>query len=407
MNRRPWRELEFSPKEYENMVLQRVRDELQDTYLSYEQLVRRCRGAYPSVVSQCLDSISSDVNYFPTQGIHLQSSLNEGNSAEFQTELIENNPILASWYFTRYTCNILGRLRSWTDKKIAFLGTPRLYEWFQMEDYGAQRVLLDLDTVIVTALSREQANNKDIVLKYDVKEKLPDDLLGHFDYVFFDPPWYFETYDLWIRRSIELAPKGEVIFSLFPELTRPTASRERRILSDDLSLSLHKISLLTNFLEYETPTFEREQLKAAGFIDLHAWRLGDLVIAEPRAPLLGTNRVVVNNPSEEWNEVDLGKVRIFINLSHHETEPADQLLSLVSDSPLLPSPSKRTREYQKANVVSSRGHGLRTSDPKRLLKILQNIAAYSGSQRLDEVIDKTVDDSSVTLVKALCAGIEE
>ena len=147
---------------------------------------------------------------------------------------------------------------------MAFLGTPRLYEWFRSHNLGKERLLLDLDQVVLEKLA-PSAGQKNEVLHYDVAKSLPNEYHGMFDYVFFDPPWYPKDYLLWLSKASLLAPGGNVVFSLFPELTRPDARNERQSILEFVRNHTKDLTLISAFLEYEVPSYELAQLTAAGF----------------------------------------------------------------------------------------------------------------------------------------------
>jgi hypothetical protein len=287
---------------------------------------------------------------------------------------IEGNPVLCSWYFTAATCRRIEKLRDWSTLRLAFLGTPRLYDWFRTHDLGEKRLLLELDQLVVDKLS-PLSKQRDSVLLYDVADAIPQEYQGQFDYVFFDPPWYPDDYLIWLSRASLLAPCGHVLFSLFPRLTRPTADPERELILDAVRRYVSDSTLLTSFLDYDVPTYESAQLKAGGIQAIQSWRVADLVMIKLKSEwTLDSSRE--SSGSSEWVEVDVGFVRFFVSLS---IQPADdgQLLSVLpGGSRLLPSPSRRERSRKEANVLTSRGHGLATSRPEELIALLTVLSRH-------------------------------
>lgn len=339
----------------------------------FAEVVQGCEGAYPTVVRDCLEAMPG-LTQVPVPAYMVKSAGNLPEAERSIVTLIEGNPLLCSWYFTKQTCKRLELLRDWSELKIAFLGTPRLYEWFAIHGLGKSRCLLDLDTVVLGKLGTLEETQSDILRHYDVSDALPEDIEGNFDCVFFDPPWYPGEYPVWINRAAQLAPNGLAHFSLFPELIRPSGCIERQQLFHQLKDYSDSFSLLSSFVEYDVPTFEDAQLRHAGISDLGSWKIADLVVASLQHEIQTAEPSLVAYSATDWSEVDIGAMRIFVN-THIRFENETRLLFMPEGaSAILASPSRRNPVLKQINLLTSRGHGLITSQPKRLVNILEHLS---------------------------------
>src|SRR5262249_8162067 len=140
----------------------------------------------------------------------------------------------------------------------------------------------------------------DRVVQYDANREIPEEFRHEFDYVFFDPPWYPRDYTVWFQRAVSLSATGQMAFSLFQDMLRPSAVVERRSLFHDLIEPALSQTILSSFLQYEIPTFENAELKAAGFSALLPWKMADLVIIKTVKPKQCEYLQDVGHESERW-----------------------------------------------------------------------------------------------------------
>jgi hypothetical protein len=306
--------------------------------------------------------------------------------------------VLSSWYFTDRTCLRIEQLWSWSAQRIAFLGTPRLYEWFARANLGRSRVLVDLDPLVVAMLKAEFG---DAIIGHDIREPPPIQLRTGFTCVICDPPWYPADIFLWIDRATELAPDGLLCISLFPPLTRPSAARERNEILSILQRDYGAVTLLSDFLEYQIPSFEYFQLAAIGLAELEPWKVADLILLRLRP---GSGSTSNDSPiaRTEWIEVDLGTLRVFVNPAKSSDARGALLSRPLGGSLLLPSPSRRERVLTEVNVLTSRGHGLTSADPFRLIKVLQSLApAVENGNSPRDILDLDVDSASKEVLESV------
>jgi hypothetical protein len=170
---------------YESRLDAQIRKHLRHGPKAPIDIIRGCQGAFPSEVMRAARRLFPGVTEGQVTCFLLAQADQKLLQRESRLGRVEGNPVLCSWYFTSDGCDRIARVRSWTGRRLAFLGTPRLYEWFRDHQLGGERCLLDLDEV-VTAEFAPLVGSNDQVIRYDVSNPLPTDL-DYFDYVFFDP----------------------------------------------------------------------------------------------------------------------------------------------------------------------------------------------------------------------------
>jgi len=370
--------IQLSDRAYVSHVEACLRANLNKGLWQLRDLVRNCQGAYPSLVLDILNRMGSEL---------LRSEVEAWSRRVADPSLdsfgaldgIEGNPVLSSWYFTARACRRIERLWDWSTHRIAFLGTPRVYDWFSSSNLGASRVLLDLDALVTQKL--KEAHGGDLIVNYDVKDELPHNLVRQFTCVVCDPPWYLDDYHLWIRRSRELAAGGVLCITVYPALVKPAAAGERQSILREIAQDSVSLTLLSEFLEYEIPSFELAQLAEAGVTDLDWWKVADLAIAQltKSPPAIAPTRQPKKKDGT-WHEVDIGSLRIFINAAIQERRDGPLLIP-AHDTGILPSPSRREPALQHVNVMTSRGHGFICGDVTKLRLILETFSEVLAANR--------------------------
>jgi hypothetical protein len=386
---------------YQLELVSRIEECLTHGPQTLQTILRDCQGAYPTIVLDCVRKLSDRANWINLAGIALTNRPNSDRKVSILDSL-EGNPVLCSWYFTPAACQRIGELRDWSNLRLAFLGTPRLYDWFRMHNLGKERLLLDLDQVVLDKLALLGDRNGE-GLRYDVANDLPKQYHGRFDCVFFDPPWYPNDYLLWLSKASLLAPDGYVLFSLFPELTRPNARSERESVLEFVRSYTKDLTLISSFLDYEVPSYEFAQLAAAGLQSIQSWRVADLMVSRLTAVPIDC-RSGSSTSSSGWTEIDIGSIRFFVGPAAGSVGESQLLNALSDGSIILASPSRREPGRQEANVLSSRGHGLATAYPQKLIALLESLHRfYRDGVPLTEMVQHltTDDHTKVLLAKIL------
>jgi hypothetical protein len=375
-----------------------VRAAIAEEPRTFYEIVRRCAGAYPALVAEALKA--SEFVVRASEQLIESSEPTQTRPTSWLSRL-EGNPALCSWYFTEATCARLASLRDWREQRIAFLGAPRLFEWFNTESVARDCVLFDADAHVIDHLRHANVYAPAQLIRYDVSTA-PVWSGGTFDCVFFDPPWYPEDYPQWLARASQLAPEGTIMFSLFPALTRPTARAEREAILASVQRGAAAATVISAFLEYDVPTFEKAELKAAGVDTVRTWKLADLVVLDSFVwrPVSTDQRRV-----ETWREVDIAQIRIFVGQPRNDVSLSRLLSPLPDGTVRLRSPSRRDPGRVAANVLTSRGCGATTDRPQELFAILSDIAvAVSSGETIQEAIAQADADGDVRELIAQLLG---
>jgi hypothetical protein len=356
--------------EYYAEVASHIRDCLSGGPRPFAEVVRACEGADPIVVADCLDALKDELIATHVPALALSARGAGDSHLDSPLYSLEGNAALYSWYFKTKSCQRIGLVRDWSKLRLAFLGTPRLYEWFRNNGVGGKRLLLDSDRRVLELLSPALNVASDCVECYDVANEVPESHRGEYDCVFFDPPWKASAYLAWTRRALALAPGGSMFFPLLPFLTRPRAQEERQVVLRHVRELARTVTLLKDFLDYEIPTFKKAHLASRGLGDVTGWKGADLIIAD--AVRSGDVAAVDGAPARPsaWEEVDVGRLRVFVDRSRGD-EGGGELLFARSES-LVDSGDKD------ANVKTSRGHRLHTSRPEELIRVLTQLSEHSS-----------------------------
>lgn len=387
---------------YRTALQSRILDVLSTGKIEIPDLIKRCHGAFPTEVMRALSALRSSgaITESKVEHLVLDPPLSKpAYSVHSKLEFLEGNPLLCSWYFTEDSCRRIAQMRTWSSARIAFLGTPRLFDFFRSMALGKSRVLVELDELVVKTLRKDAG---DTIIQHDLNDPLPDSLNGEFDCVFFDPPWYPSEYSVWLDRATSLAPNGYVFFSLFRELTRPTAASEREHILAQAESSSRDLLSLRSFVSYEVPSFERAQLQAAGFHEIRPWRIADFIELRLHPSYRRCAKVPLNQQESRgnWSEVDVGAVRFFVSMEARSKD-AELLSPADPESLVLQSPSRREPVRIRSNVLTSRGHGLVTGNPEELLSLLKALGSSMDEDPKAAIEHISVQGQTRELLKSI------
>src|SRR3989344_320203 len=136
-----------------------------------------------------------------------------------------------------------------TPESVVFLGSP-LFGAFASALLPESKIyILDKSDATLETIKKDVDSERVHLIHYDAEESLPQELVGSADMVFFDPPWYVDYYDIFLRRSMQLSygRYATVAFVLFPLLTRPASLQERkRVFEIAMSYGLSLVSMETH-----------------------------------------------------------------------------------------------------------------------------------------------------------------
>lgn len=358
---------------YYHKLESRIDWALQQNKFTFQEIIRECKGAYPVDVLKILKS----KNYLQVEKqIVTYKRSNAAYVKEFITEKIDNNPVLCSWYFSISTCKKIVDLYSWSNKRILFLGMPRLFEYFAKNVKNAYVTLIDLDYYVVNKLKENYTqNDRHKIIHADINSQ-NFRFEESYDFVFLDPPWYIEYYDRWIAQSYKLLnqKEGILIFPLFQELTRPSANKQRKYLLSKIRDCAKDYLVISDFVEYEIPTFEDSELHNHGVRLEKPWKKADLIIANGRKDykyLISEEAIDLN----KWQEVDIFNIRIFIDITENARYEKAAIRYIAKNNAYLKNPSRRNQELKSANMLTSRGQGYIVESAENLMPILKEIKA--------------------------------
>lgn len=380
---------------YHEKLENRINWVLQNDKLTFQELVRECKGAYPTEVYQIVHShkyLTESKEVFRYSNVEYELMRN------YVTSKIESNPILCSWYFSLPTCKKIVNLYSWSNKKILFLGMPRLFEFFLLNVKNAEFTLVDLDQYVLDELKSGYSRVYDFKLINADLNDTEFSLEDKYDFVFLDPPWYMEYYNIWLQHSYSLADlNGQIIFPIFQELTRPEAEIERKILLDNVKKHTDQYLTISDFIEYEIPTFEKRELDNCGLKITRPWKKADLIlIKEITHDQHKYLEFSSENSTDIWKEIDIFRLRIFINDRDVQKNGEMKIRYLSDEGAYLKNPSKRNQEIHLANMLTSRGQGYIVYSPEKIIVILKEIKQkIENGMALKQVIeDVEIDETS-------------
>jgi hypothetical protein len=289
----------------------------------------------------------------------------------------EDNPVLSFWPFTSDCARKIAALAEGYGS-VALLGTPTVFSAIR-ETQKDNVVLFDSDDYFF----REKATEG--YVQCDLLSDALTSFENNFDLVIGDPPWYFDEYISWLKAAICLTrPGGTIVFVLYPQNIRDTARHETKQILNTLENLLDEVRGLALAAEYETPSFEQIELIQNGIHPTN-WRKAAFVSG--KVPLQKADLTIQARPvrTNLWTERRIGCGRIFV-----EDVASDNSVFLQTAHPkhrFLSSPSRRDPSRKKANVLSSRGHGLTCSHPRRLLELLNDVRVGSDIEKIGNQLD--------------------
>lgn len=259
---------------------------------------------------------------------------------------------------------------------VTFVGSP-LFGAFVAALLPESRIyILDKSQTTLDAIKDAVDSDRVSLVHYDAAQLLPQELIGVADMVFFDPPWYVDYYDLFLRRSMQLAfgRYATVAFVLFPLLTRPASLQERKqVLEIAMSYELSLVLMESQVAHYYTPQFEQESLKEKG-VDAKNWRKGDLAIFISDGTRLPEN-IALRVEDSDWVEVLIGKIKVKVRVKDEDPNVyvAPELLNFTEGKVALPSVSRRDPLRNEIDLWTSTQRGFKIKGWKAVWKIVEGI----------------------------------
>ena len=294
----------------------------------------------------------------------IQVPFRASHSQVVQPSLPVPHPADYDWRFTpRALSNLMHlflpvRNRS---SRVALLGAPSLF--LELLRSKARAVLFDRNPALISHLHR--AGFAGNVIQQDMFARLPR-RVGTFDAVLADPPWYLDFYKAFILRASELLRiDGVFLLSMLPWLTRPNATEDRtEILHFANEAGFHLFGVLPDFLEYETPPFERVVLQHHGIRCVN-WRKADLFLCVKIRRASPSAFHIPKPEHDEWQDFALNGKIIKLKIRKQSRATTFSYKPVVNDSPVLRTVSRRWPHRPRIDVWTSDNeaytvHGLET-----------------------------------------------
>lgn len=318
-----------------------------------KDLTAELPGVYPTCVRDSIYKLSRSGEITPNsvQSLFAPTTLNCPTPAFSETDCLPlPHPLDFEWRFSwdasERILQIARRLANETDE-ILLLSTPSVF-YYAIQKKDTSRIRYIGDKTIVTEFLCGISNTE---AKCDFLSTNPNGAAGA-GVVVIDPPWYEEFLHtfMWLAAT-SCKIGGYVVLSFPPEGTRPGIRAEwNRFLklADQLGMSL--LVGEEGFLPYDSPFFEVNALYAEGISIPRNWRKGIMRVFRKVAEVSTPKPVA--NPSEKWNEVQFGPVRLKLRPTI-STEEIDPRLSAVIPGEIFPSVSRRDPRRKLADVWTS------------------------------------------------------
>ena len=347
------------PFEYERTVEARLK-RLEGTSPTWtlQALLPHMRGVPPEVLARYVPVLT-----------HAAMQTDE-RSVSRSTAAFEPHPLDYDWRFLPGTVSKIHCFLDTApaDARIVLLGAPTLFGPLRSKRSAVE--LLDRNPAI-------PGTNVVDITEVQSSYFCPEPAV-----VFLDPPWYLSDMAAWLNFAASRFAKIHLLaFSLWPELTRPSAQIERLSIMQ-WAASFGRVKLLENFLEYDVPEFERRAYLQRGIALNSAWRAGDLVLLKPSRDLAPMS---IKSPSSRkaWTRFLIGKRQIAVQEDSNSSSPA--LLPIGSppswhfDTVSRRDPRRQAIQLWTSNNVVAKVEGART--------FVNALTQYFGAQHFAEPND--------------------
>ena len=254
-------------------------------------------------------------------------------------------------------------------KRVLCLGAPTL--WSAAADIAA------IDTLDLVErnpfLTLANVGEKRTRYVADISSSPFLDLSRRYDVCVLDSPWYPNDLKCWLGWAIRhLDDDGEIIFSLWPEHTRPSAQSERIDLFRQLK-SFGRYEIKVDQLNYQVPEFEQRCLSKNGQ-PLREGRSGDAVHFWPSTKARACWPIPTAIPMSAWLRLQSGVKQVAIRIT--PDRGSREFVSIFKDQTWqLKTVSRRDRTRPQIDFWTSDGF----------------VAAVPNTTKLIEEITKSVE----------------
>ncbi|SEP99693.1 class I SAM-dependent methyltransferase [Natrinema salaciae] len=321
-------------------------------------VIRGSRGAFPTLVYERLRE-RGIADRLPTGDLEPADAPDAARTPEL-------HPLDYEWYFTEDTATTIANALAERGPPVLCLGAPTVAS--RLARRGVSVTLVDRSEQLAERAATQPASLR--FLQQDVHE--PVALESAYPVAFFDPPWYPEHTEAWLYRACQhVRPGGRLSFVLFPPLTRPGATEQRRDLLET-ARRVGSVSVDEDAVAYRTPAFERRVLRNSEVPVVGNWRTADLVHVDVSDPAALSDPPAVDDGPDWETFVTNGQV---VKLRREVVgETTDVLAPIEScDGYVLPSVSRRDARRQHVDLWTSRNRVARVGDRTAVVEALRSL----------------------------------
>nr|WP_314985639.1 hypothetical protein [uncultured Pantoea sp.] len=255
------------------------------------------------------------------------------------------HPLDYDWRFSANSSIFLSGLCA--EHSVLCLGTPSVANI--LENALAKYLLIDRHPI-------QNVSNHSVI---DINVSKPN--IGcEFEYVVIDPPWYLDVYYRWLSWAANSCTSdGTILLSIWPDETRPSASREKKELFNWIK-EWGQLELFEKKLTYVTPEFEKKS-----FLDKTASkvRYGDLLVIK----LFSRPKLEPEIMSSTiWHRYIFDNYQLAVKM-HNEAQSNARISKIAeAEGWIWPSVSKRAHGRDKIQLWSSDNEVAMVSKPGNL-----------------------------------------
>jgi hypothetical protein len=319
-----------------------VQDAVRAGACRFDDLLRALPGVYPVDAAASVRRLRAAGRLREPEASWLLAGASPpGAAAVRPSSLPAPHPLDYDWRFTHPTsAEMLDRAMrvAFPGDDVICLGTPSVFLEAVGRGAGRRAALVDSNPAVTAHFLRLgpwlRVWNADLL-----SDPIP---AVRSSAVVADPPWYWPEMAgfLWSASNI-CTPGGHVFMSLPPRRTRPAAASEvGRLLGLASDLGFELASFENGVVQYESPPFERNALRAVGVgLVSYDWRRGDLCVLRLRSAD-ARPRPTAARTGGRWAEEALFEARLRLR-SRRGGEFADPTLTPLVAGDVLPSVSRR------------------------------------------------------------------
>jgi hypothetical protein len=331
-------------------------------------------GIYPSVILEILNKLSDHSELAKHLIDSARRPLRWNSPPVNLSQLPLPHPLDYDWRFTQKTLQYLHKAILAVTRpghRISLLGAPSLFAYFCRGDCDRSLDLVDGNLSLRGRFSEMKA--KGTFVACDItKDPLPR-RTSHF--VFVDPPWYDSITRSFLQAAAQLCKLGGIIWVSVPPIgTRPGVEAERNeqiLWARQIGLTL--LASESQHLNYASPPFEQNALRAQGILNVHPdWRIGDVLQFRKTSSTTIQQRMVCESEGD-WVEETFKIVRLRIRVKPTDGPTGNPHLRPIIPGDILPSVSRRDPRRHQADVWTSGNRIFRCDNTQMFQKILKAI----------------------------------